>query len=78
MKITRPEDANRAGDQMPLSQLSSLKIVLHIEFRTADSVTWNTDIVSPGIIKLVSRVQDRSEEVQPTAPRLVFCAAEMC
>jgi len=61
MKIRRPLDPRQPGEQMPLSRLSTLKITLHVEF-TRGMVTWHKDFVSPGVVKLVSRVQDRAQE----------------
>ena len=49
------------GEHRPLNQLSTLRLTVHAEF-TTNGVTWRRDFASPGVIKLVSRVQDRAQE----------------
>ena len=61
MKIRRPCKPNSPSEHLPLNRLSTLKITLHGEF-TRNGVTWRRDFPSPGVIKLVSRVQDRVQE----------------
>ena len=46
---------------MPLSSLSTLKLTLHATF-TVGGKKWHRELTSPGVIKLVSRVQDRLQE----------------
>jgi len=61
MKIRRPCKPNSPGEHLPLNRLSTLKITVHAEF-TRGGTTWRRDFASPGVIKLVSRVQDRAQE----------------
>mmetsp|Transcript_23370 Transcript_23370/g.58021 ORF Transcript_23370/g.58021 Transcript_23370/m.58021 type:complete len:629 (+) Transcript_23370:86-1972(+) len=66
LKIRRPLDPNAPSEQLQLHRLSTLKITLHVEF-TSGSASWTKDFVSPGVIKLVSRVNEHrlsAEELQ--------------
>lgn len=58
LKIRRPADPVSPDDSMPLSRLSTLKLTLHVTFHREDS-EWTRDFVSPGVLRLVSRVSEQ-------------------
>jgi hypothetical protein len=68
MKIKRPLDPRNPSEQLPLHKLSTLKLTLSVKL-TRGSISWEQDFISPGVIKLVSRVTDRALEDAESAPR---------
>jgi len=70
MKIKRPLDPRKPTEQLPLHKLSTLKLTLSVRFTRGD-IQWEQDFISPGVIKLVSRVTDRAlEDAETSAPKL--------
>ena len=68
MKIKRPLDPRNPSEQLPLHKLSTLKLTLSVKL-TRGGISWEQDFISPGVIKLVSRVTDRALEDAESAPR---------
>jgi len=66
MKIKRPLDPRKPTEQLPLHKLSTLKLTLSVRFTRGD-IQWEQDFISPGVIKLVSRVTDRALEAPSPA-----------
>jgi len=70
MKIKRPLDPRNPTEQLPLHKLSTLKLTLSVKF-TRGGIHWEQDFISPGVIKLVSRVTDRAlEDAETSAPKV--------